>query len=257
MSDRSNDDDRPSGPRDEELARTAENLADALRDLREEVGPRPPRPRRGPLGLPRPPSPREVLRFADDVAIPTAIAVLEANIKILEGIQKTIRLADTERRARQRGEEVRDRAREQGGVVRDRATAVGRETLDRLDDALAELQTAVEEGSLPREETSREILTEARELRADLERQVREAERTVDEQRRAEREEHSSAGEETSGGNDPAANDPTADDDTETDDNETDGEDDASDPQVDVDAELQSIKDRFGNDEDDEDGENE
>ena len=249
-------DDSPDPSRDEELARTAEDLADALRDLRDEVGPRPPRPRRGPMGLPRPPTPREVLRFADDVAIPTAIAVLEANIKILVGIQKTIRLAETERRARERGRDARDQAREGGRAARDRATTVGRETLSRLDDALADLQDAVEEGSLPREETARDILTEARGLREDLERQVRDAERTVDEQRRRERENEREAI--SASGQEPAEDESVDDEDDE--DVESDGSGDDDPPageQVDVDAELESIKSRYENDEDDEDGENE
>jgi len=235
-----------NGPRDEELARTAGDLADSLRDLRDEVGPGR-RPRRGPFGLPRPPTPREVLRFTDEVAIPATIAVLEVNIKLLEAVQKAIRLAETERRAREQGEEVADRAREGGRAVRSGAGRVGRETLDRLDDALDDLQTAVEEGSLPREETAREILTEARELRADLESQVRDAEETADEQRRRERENDREAGRDRDAGIS------SSDEDGENSaSDESDGEEDETGPQVDVDAELRSIKDQY-DDEDEED----
>jgi len=233
-----------NGPRDEDLARTAGDLADSLRDLRDEVGPRR-RPPRGPFGLPRPPTPREVLRFTDEVAIPATIAILEVNIKLLEAVQKAIRMAETERRAREQGEEVADRAREGGRTVRSGAGRVGRETLDRLDDALDELQTAVEEGSLPREETAREILTEARELRADLEAQVRDAEETVDEQRRRERENDREVESERDAGISASDEDgaPASD--------ESDGDEDETGPQVDVDAELRSIKDQY-DDEDDE-----
>lgn len=235
-----------NGPRDEDLARTAGDLADSLRELRDEVGPRR-RPRRGPFGLPRPPTPREVLQFTDEVAIPATIAILEVNIKLLEAVQKAIRLAETERRAREQGEEVADRAREGGRAVRSGAGRVGRETLDQLDNALDELQTAVEEGSLPREETAREILTEARELRADLEAQVRDAEDTADEQRRRERENDREAGGERGAGI--SASDDDGEDDPPSD--ETDGEEDETGPQVDVDAELRSIKDQYDDEDDD------
>lgn len=237
MSDRSDDP-------DEELARTAEELADSLRDLRREVAPR---PRRGPLGLPRPPSPREVLDFTDDVAIPTAIAILEANIKVLEAIQRAIRLANAERRARERGGEVREQAQRRGRDVRDTATRVGEETLNRLDAALADLQTAVDEGSLPQDETAREILTEARSLRDELDRQARDASERVDEQQRRERGVEREDGVETdaegeSGGGEDA-------------DEETGEEDDSEPVQVDVDSELKSLRQRYDKPDDDGDEE--
>lgn len=203
---------------DEELARTAAELADTLRELRREVEPR---PRRGPLGIPRPPSPRELLEFADDVAIPTAIAVLEANIRVLEALQRAISVAQAEREARERGGQLRGEAERRGREARDAATRLGEDSLDRLDDALAELQRAVEEGALPRDETAREILTEARELRDDLDEQVRDAESRVDEQRERERRGGESAA-------DSEAAEPV---------------------QVDVDAELDSLRSRYGDDE--------
>ena len=210
---------------DEELARTAEELADTLRDLRREVEPQQ-RPRRGPLGLPRPPSPRELLDFADDVAIPTAIAVLEANIRILEALQRAISVAQAEREARERGEELRGEAERRGREARDAATRLGEESLDRLDDALAELQRAVDEGALPRDETAREILTEARQLRDDLDEQVRDAESRVDEQRERERR-------------------------GEAEDAESEGDEDDA-VQIDVDSELDSLRNRYGDPDDEE-----
>lgn len=210
---------------DEELARTAEELADTLRDLRQAVEPQ---PRRGPLGLPRPPSPREVLEFTDDVAIPAAIAVLEANIRILEAVQRAIEIAKAEREARERGEEIRGEAERRSREVRETAGRFGEETLDRLDDALVELQRAVDEGALPQDETAREILTEARELRDDLDEQVRDAEARVDEQTGRERR-------------------------SEEEDADTDDEEAEPDPvQVDVDSELESLRSRYDKSEDDE-----
>ena len=49
-------------------------------------------PPRGPLGLPRPPTPGELLAFVDDHAIPTTIAVLEANVRALKALRGAIKL---------------------------------------------------------------------------------------------------------------------------------------------------------------------
>ena len=62
-------------------------LETQVEELRREIG-----PPRGPLGLPRPPSPGELLRFADEHAIPTTIAILEANVRALEALREAIGL---------------------------------------------------------------------------------------------------------------------------------------------------------------------
>lgn len=160
---------------DDDLADLADDLAGTLEELRQELRTQTPR---GPLGLPRPPTPRELLRFTDEFAIPTAIAVLEANIRALELLQGTIRLVETER-------EAADRTRR----TRDRAEAVSRTTLDRLDDALHDLQRAASEGALPSDADARRIIEDARALRADLEERLRGAEADADALRRRERDE--------------------------------------------------------------------
>jgi hypothetical protein len=160
---------------DDDLARAADDLADALRDLRDDVG-----PRRGPLGLPRPPRPSEVLRLADEAAIPAIIAVLEANIRILEALQRGLRLARKGREVSQRGGDAADRAAD----ARDRASEVSRTTLQRVDSALEDLQTTFDAGDLPEESPAQPVLEDARELRREIDRRLRETteqEHTLDE----------------------------------------------------------------------------
>jgi hypothetical protein len=144
---------QPSGSGDREVAATAEELAEVLSELRAELR----EGRRGPFGLPAPPRPGEVLRFTDEHAIPFAIAVLEANIRALELLQGAIRLVESGQRT---GEEAR--------ATRDRAASLSRATLDRLDDALADLETAATGRELPPDESARSIVEEARRLRAEL-----------------------------------------------------------------------------------------
>lgn len=143
---------------DRDPAAVAEELSETLDRLRDELAVD--RPPRGPLGLPRPPTPREVLRFTDEAAIPAAIAVLEANVKTLELLQHAIRLADSERAARERGSAARSEAR-----------AVGRATLDRLDAALADVRSAVEDE--PPDSDVRAILEEAHALQMEIDERLR------------------------------------------------------------------------------------
>jgi hypothetical protein len=125
-----------------ELRRTVEELRAELRG-----------PPRGPLGLPRPPTPREVARFTAEYGIPTAVATLEATVRSLELLQAALRAADPGGRDGARRPAMRDRAERAGGAV-----------LDRLDAALADLEEAVEEGGLPTNPAARELLLDAREL---------------------------------------------------------------------------------------------
>lgn len=147
-----------------ELEERIDELEATLEDLRDEIG-----PRRGPMGLPRPPSPRDVLRFTDDYAIPAAIAALEANVRALELLQAGIRATDTERAVD-----------ETGRAVRDRASGVGRASLDRLDRALSDLESALEGPGMPRNSEARDLLTDARRLNEEIRDRVQTGERPVD-----------------------------------------------------------------------------
>ncbi|MFB6165364.1 MAG: hypothetical protein ABEJ31_09430 [Haloarculaceae archaeon] len=174
-------------PSDADLARLAADLARSLRDLQRELEPS--RRRRFP------PTPGDLLRFTDEVAIPGAILVLEANVRALRLLQRAIRLSEPGDSSGSTGADT---------AVRDRAVDLSRTTLTRLDDALADLQAAVE--GRPEDSDARELLAEARDLRTEIDERLA---RTAAETGQADA---------------------------------TDGESDSAVP-VDVDAELRSIRD--------------
>lgn len=152
-----------TGGHEPDLEDLAEELSTTLRDLRREVrGPS------GPFGLPRPPSVREVLRFTESYAIPTAIAVLEANIRALELLAAVLRAVDGSASGADR---ARDRAESGASRARERAESVSRATLDRLDDALVDLQNAIE--GRPDNAEARHLVDDARALRAEIEDRLR------------------------------------------------------------------------------------
>lgn len=251
---------------DEELARAAEDLARELRAHRERLEREAKRrgPPRGPLGLPRPPTPREVLEFADEFAIPTIIAILEANIKLLEGLRAVIRMADA-------GREARDRTRRTGENTADRASELGRATLSQLENSLSDLRTAIEGGGLSGDREGQELLEDIRELQGEIDDRLqgsregssrssrpsrrtdgRDGARDPRDRRRLE----SAGGDgrdggrgDSGGGSDEGGSDGTRSDEAG---DATDERDDGVD--VDVDAELDSLRERYRGDEgDDED----
>lgn len=148
--------------REDDLEERVDELQRSLEELRREVRPQPPR---GPGGLPRPPTPGELVRFADRQAIPTVIAVLEANIHALELLQAALRLTDPGRAAGEEAERTRERAAD-----------ISRRSLDRLDAVLDDLQEATRGDTLPPEGDARDILEEARRLREDIAARIGEAE---------------------------------------------------------------------------------
>lgn len=142
-----------------ELSETLEALQSELRE-----------PARGPLGLPRPPRPSELLRFTEQYTIPTVIALLEASIRALELLAAALRVADGRPL-----DAVSERSDRHSGVAsfegvglagRDRLAQSSRETLQRLDDALAELQSAAQGD--PSNPELRQLLGQARELRSEV-----------------------------------------------------------------------------------------
>jgi len=135
-----------SEPRDD-LPRLVGNLAETVQRLQSEL-----EPDRRPLG---PPTPADLVRFTSEVTIPAIVLALETNIRALKLLQRTLRLASG-----------RERAGGGTGEARDRAAALGRATLSRLDDALADLQTALE--GRPPDDEARDLLAEARDLRAEI-----------------------------------------------------------------------------------------
>ncbi|MDS0284212.1 DUF7547 family protein [Haloarcula onubensis] len=141
---------------EEDVSALLSELVRTLQDLQTEVEPRTER------GRPRPPTPEELLRFTSDVTIPAAILVLKTNIEALKLLRRALRLA-----------EGRPATVSSGGGVQERATQLSRATLTRLDDALSDLQGAVE--GRPADAEARELLTEARELREALAEQLAES----------------------------------------------------------------------------------
>jgi len=105
-----------------------------------------------------------LLRLTERRAIPALVAALEAQIRALELLQDVIRVA--EGRPPRRDGADRDPPR-----TGERAGAVGRAALDRLDDVLAELESALATGESS-DPQARELLGEARDLRADVEAQL-------------------------------------------------------------------------------------
>jgi hypothetical protein len=141
--------------RERDLVTLADELSTTLDELRDELAGTRRRPPRGPLGLPRPPTPRELLEFTDEFAIPAAIAGLEATIRTLELLQGAIRLTRAGSEAGERGREVRTRAED-----------ASRRTVDRLDDVLVDLQDAL--AGRPENEEARTLLDDARALRREI-----------------------------------------------------------------------------------------
>ena len=134
---------------DDDVTAMLSDLVRTLQDLQTEVEPRTER------GRPRPPTPEELLRFTSDVTIPAAILLLKTNIEALKLLRRALHIA-----------EGRPTGRSEGAAVRERATKLSKATLARLDDALQDLQGAIE--GRPEDDEARELLAEARELRADL-----------------------------------------------------------------------------------------
>lgn len=138
--------------RDDELAARLDELEATLDALRAELDD--PARRRE---VPRPPRPSELLRIADEYAIPAAISALEANVRALELVQAGIRATDAGRRAS-----------ESGRGVRDRAADAGRTSFEGLDRALAELESALAGRGEPANPEARELLSEARRLNEEV-----------------------------------------------------------------------------------------
>jgi hypothetical protein len=153
--------------RERDLAEATAELSDTLESLHTELlddpaGDRPP-------GLPRPPSPSQLLRFTERYTIPTTIALLEAAIRSLELLAAVLRAVDG-----RPIDAVSGRTGEQSPIVgRDRLAEASRETLRRLDDALADLQSAARaEPSNPEVER---LLADARDLRTEVDARLAEA----------------------------------------------------------------------------------
>ncbi|WP_129115066.1 DUF7547 family protein [Halegenticoccus tardaugens] len=223
---RDEDHDRRDRIRDDDLADLLDDLGTTLEELRRELRASPDYRRGRRRRRFRPPTPREILRFTEEYTIPTVIAVLEANIRALELLGRLLRLADPERALR-----------EESDAARTRMDAVRRDAVDGLEGALSELRAALSEADLPENPESRSIIEDARELADEIESQI-----AAGRDRARDRRESDRAGgisiavdeEDPETPPDASRGDETTDDDSE---------DDA--PGVDIDAELDSIRDEL------------
>lgn len=189
----------------DDLEDRIEELETMLRDLQTELR----QPPQGPFGLPRPPTPREILSFTSEYALPTLITMLEANVRALKALQQIIRLVDPEY----------DSTREARSELSSRAGRASRATLDRLQSTLDEVEDALTEGGLPQEPGARRILEDARLLSDDIREEISTGKEQADDSREAMKRS-----------------------DAETEEIE----DDEEKPQVNVDAELRSIRKELG-----------
>ncbi|MFY4813137.1 DUF7547 family protein [Haloarcula sp. AONF1] len=132
---------------DDDLTALVTDLVTTLQELETEVEPT------TDSGLPRPPTPGELLRFTSDVTIPAVILILKTNVEALKLLRRALRMA--EGRPTTTGSASDE--------VRQRAGDLSRATLSRLDGALTDLQQAVE--GRPEDEDARELIQEAQQLR--------------------------------------------------------------------------------------------
>lgn len=151
--------------RERNLEAAVDDLAETLEALRAELR----NPPRGPLGLPRLPTPGEFLRVTEQHALPTLVSLLETNIRVLELLAATIRLAEGRPPS---GDTGRRRGADTDGA--ERLAAASRRTLRKLDDALAELQSAAAGGD-PSSPEVRRLLQEARGLRQEVDERLADA----------------------------------------------------------------------------------
>lgn len=150
--------------RDDDFEQRLAELEATLEDLRGQLRGAGPEPRL------RPPTPREILQFTDRYTIPTLVAVLEANVRVLQLLRQLIRLSDP-------GRSVGADDGIGTDVSRERADALRREATDRLERTLSELRTALRETDLPNDPASRSIVEDARELGREIEERLEEGRR--------------------------------------------------------------------------------
>ena len=136
---------------DPDLESMLSELAETLSALQNEVEPSRP-PQTPPM---RPPSLREVMRFTEQQTIPTLVAILEANVRLLELAGAALRAMDPDRSVSK-------------GSNADRAlSAASGISTERLTSGLSNLRSALA-GAEATNPEARELLAEADRLSAEL-----------------------------------------------------------------------------------------
>lgn len=113
-------------------------------------------------GVIRPPTPRELARFTSDVTIPAIVLALETNVRALKLVQRALRLAD--------GRDPSSNAAGARSIARDRAADLGRATLSQVEDVLADVQRALDDG--PRDAEANALLDRVREAKREVDAQL-------------------------------------------------------------------------------------
>ncbi|MFC7204110.1 hypothetical protein ACFQJC_11345 [Haloferax namakaokahaiae] len=231
--------------RDDELLDLLEDLGETLEELgtelrEERAGDR---DTLGQFQPPRPPTFGEVMRFTESYTIPTVIAVLEATIASLELLRKLMRLSDP------------DRAFEDDRFSSDpRLREAPRAAVSGVERALNELRTALSEADLPSNPEARDILDRARTLTDELDARIDEAQRDRTDRERRWRDDEtrfeSRWRRDDTRGRSRERSTPVRIDVTDENDDD-DAADSPDEPtEIDVDAELESIKREVNGDED-------
>ena len=144
--------------RDRETERLVEELTTTLEALRAELDES--RRRR------RPPTPSDLLRFTREYTIPTVVATLEATIAALDLLGEVLRFVETGRSARDRAGDASEH------LDVDRA---GESAVAGAERALSELRRVLADADLPDEPTSRALIEDARALSQEIEARIRES----------------------------------------------------------------------------------
>ena len=132
--------------REPDLTRLIRDLTRELQRLQRELEP----DRRG-----RFPTPRELSRFTSEVAIPGVILFLETQIRVLQLLRRTLRLAEDR-------DSSGEREHHSGAHVRNRAEQLGETALLGLGETLGEIESSLDQAA--GNEDAREVLSEAQEL---------------------------------------------------------------------------------------------
>jgi hypothetical protein len=139
----------------EELSALLSELEETLTDLRTAVDRDVRGGERSERAAPRrrPPTPGELLRFTEEYTIPTLIALLEATVRSLELLRAVLRLVGPRPSAER---------------FRDRLQSPDSPDVSTLRDALADLREALTGADLPEESAARSVLADARSLTAEI-----------------------------------------------------------------------------------------
>ena len=200
---------------DDDLEETLAELAAAVRELQATID----TDRQGRAVVP--PERPDLLAMADEIVIPTLIASLETQIRVLKGIQRGARIA--------RSVETEDRSSRRRGPLREPIESGTSRTVDGIGDAL---ETLADRLGSPENGEVDEILSRTQSLYEDLERRLTDDRIDVDRDRRGTEIQITDDSDPDHDG------DPVADKDERVDDRTT----------IDVEAELETLRDQYGTD---------